>query len=315
MNTHSAKFIMLIITIFWGSSYLFMKMGSSSLEIFNLVSLRFLIAFFITLPFLIKRRQYIKKSTLLHSLMLGILLILLFASILKGLQTTSTTNAGFLVSLTVVFVPLLESFHKRLFPNPGMCVSIILAFAGIALLTIKGSFIFNIGDILCILAAFFNALHILYIKHVVESEDSVTIGILHIGFAGGISLIISLLFESFHLPHSTGTWVSVLALGLLCSAFGYVMQPVTQKYISPITTGLIFTLEPVFAAIFGVIFENDVLSLHCYLGALLILIGIIFNSLYDRNNTYGPAQQKYKEKEEQQWQKRFSQSNESSTKQ
>ena len=40
-----ADFTMLVVTLFWGSSYLFMKMGLESIQAFNLVALRFGLAF------------------------------------------------------------------------------------------------------------------------------------------------------------------------------------------------------------------------------------------------------------------------------
>ena len=45
MNTKRAEMLMLLVTFCWGSSYLFMKEGLTSIGPFTLIAYRFLIAF------------------------------------------------------------------------------------------------------------------------------------------------------------------------------------------------------------------------------------------------------------------------------
>nr|WP_240381131.1 EamA family transporter [Bacillus mycoides] len=44
-----------------------------------------------------------------------------------------------------------------------------------------------------------------------------------------------------------------------------------QKYTTSTHTGLIFSLEPVFSALFAYVFMNELLPLKGYIGAVLIL--------------------------------------------
>ena len=66
-----------------------------------------------------------------------------------------------------------------------------------------------------------------------------------------------------------------MALSVLCSAIGFIGQAVAQKYTTPTHTGLIFSLEPVFAALFAFIFVGETLPVKGYVGAILILIGVL----------------------------------------
>ena len=50
-----ADFMMIMVTMFWGSSYLFMKMGLHSIQEFNLIALRFGIAFLLAVLVFYKR--------------------------------------------------------------------------------------------------------------------------------------------------------------------------------------------------------------------------------------------------------------------
>src|SRR5690349_9117669 len=102
-----ADLTMLIITMFWGSSYLFMKMGLDSIEGFNLIALRFGIAFIIAGAVFYKRFIHIDFQTIKYGFLLGTILFTLVSVVTIGVKFTSISNAGFLFALSVVFVPLL----------------------------------------------------------------------------------------------------------------------------------------------------------------------------------------------------------------
>jgi len=67
----------------------------------------------------------------------------------------------------------------------------------------------------------------------------------------------------------------VLALSILCSAFGFIAQTVAQQYTTATHTGIIFCLEPAFAAIFAFILLNEILTFNGYLGALMLFVSIL----------------------------------------
>ena len=86
-----------------------------------------------------------------------------------------------------------------------------------------------------------------------------------------------LLFEMPSLPKNPVEWGAVIGLGLVCSAYGFVVQPIAQKYASPEKIGLIFSLEPVFSAVLSFIFLHEILEIRGYVGAILILASVILS--------------------------------------
>ena len=70
----------------------------------------------------------------------------------------------------------------------------------------------------------------------------------------------------------------MLGLALVCSAFGFVMQPVAQRCTTPEHTGLLFALEPVFSALFAFVFLHELLSAKGWLGAALVLFSVLLVS-------------------------------------
>lgn len=279
MKPLKAELMLIVVTMFWGSSYIFMKMGLDTLGEFNLIALRFGLAFVLAAILFHKRLRRIDLRTLKYGALLGFLLLAVFTCITFGLKTTTTSNAGFLVALTVIFVPLIDVlvFKKRV--APPQIFGAVLAISGIGLLTLNSSLHVQPGDLLCILSAVFYAVQILVTGKAVKTCDSLNIGILQLGFAGGYALVLSAVFETPSLPSSMPGWIAILALGILCSACGFILQPVAQKYTTPTRTGLIFSLEPVFAAFFGFWFAGEQLSMQGYTGAALVLLGIVASEL------------------------------------
>ncbi|WP_194542290.1 DMT family transporter [Paenibacillus sp. JZ16] len=279
MKPLKADLMILFITICWGSSYLFMKMGLDSLGEFNLIALRFGLAFILAGLIFLPRLRQVNVKTIRYAMLLGFILFIMFTALTFGLKTTTTSNAGFLVSLTVVFVPLLHTFlFKKKIENKAV-VSIVLALTGISLLTIQLPFTFKIGDLFCIAAALCYALHINMVSTAAQKVDTLSLGILQLGFTGLYAFISSLLFEAPVWPSTTHSWVAVLVLSVVCTAVGFIFQTIAQQYTTATRTGLVFSLEPVFAALVGFWFAHEVLNSNQYLGAALVFLSVVISSV------------------------------------
>lgn len=75
------------------------------------------------------------------------------------------------------------------------------------------------------------------------------------------------------MPNSAISWIAILGLGIICSAFCFVGQTVAQQYTSATHTGLIFSLEPIFAAMFAMMFIGEGITMKLMIGGSFILIG------------------------------------------
>lgn len=274
-----ADLMLLMITFFWGSSYMLTKLGLGGLETFNLTALRFIIAFILAGAVFHKQVLAADKKTLKYSLILGVLLLGMFVSMTFGLKTTTASNAGFLISLSVVLIPIISYVFLKQKIERKVIVGVCLAFIGIALLTLDTQFRINIGDLLCILCALFCSIHVIVIGKFTKEVDSIALGILQLGFAGIFSIIISLLTENVKLPNTPISWFSVLMLSIFCTAVGYIVQSSAQQYTSATHTGLILSLEPVFSAILSYIFLKEVLAPRGYIGAAILLCSVLIAEL------------------------------------
>ena len=277
MNTKRAEMLMLFVTFCWGSSYLFMKEGLESIGPFTLVAYRFLIAFAASAVFLGKAWKYVDWAVLKAGLVVGSIVVVSFGAMVIGLETTTTSNAGFITSLMVVFIPFVEKFiyHRPIYR--GTIGTSVISVAGIGFLTLHDGFRINPGDLLCLAGAMLNAVQVCYMSRLLTRIDPLPLGVIQFGVAGVLGLVLAVVLETPSLPAGGFGWFAMLYLGLVCSAFGFIAQMVAQKYTSAERVGILFCLEPVFAAMIGVIYLHEPFGLSGLIGAALVLTGVILS--------------------------------------
>lgn len=268
-----ANILMVIVTMFWGISYTFMMMGLESLQTYNIVALRCFIGFIVAGLIFYKKMKNVTTKTTIYAAIQGFLLFTVFALSLFGLETTTASNAGFILSLTVVLVPIFTSFLERSLPSRAVSIAIVCTMFGITILTVKESLTFQKGDILVAIAALCYAVYLILNSRFTKSVDSIAYGVYQIGFAALFGIVLTFLFETPTMPNTTNAWMAILGLGLICTAFCFIAQSVVQQYTSPTHTGLIFSLEPIFAAVFASIFLGELLTIQLLIGGTFILVG------------------------------------------
>jgi drug/metabolite transporter (DMT)-like permease len=142
------------------------------------------------------------------------------------------------------------------------------------------NFRFNIGDFLTLLCAVCFAMQIILIDKYTRSEDAELLSLIQIAFAAllysGVWLVIDFKPIEINLP----VIFTLFVTGVLGTALAYAVQNVVQKDTSPTHTALIFTAEPVFAAVFALLIPNsagvtETLKLNTIIGCVLILLGML----------------------------------------
>ncbi len=270
-----ANISLLFVAMFWGSSCMLTKVGLEGIQEYNLIALRFIIAFFVAGMIFWNRHLFRDKRTIQYAALLGFVLFIVLALMSFGVHYTSASNAGFLTCLAGIFIPFLNLIFLKQKIQRKIYLCVFIAFVGIVLLTVHDTISLNQGDVLCILCSLTFAVHIILTNRLAQNVDPISLGVLQLGFVGLYSLIMTFAIETPQLPTNVHGWLVVLALSLLCSAFAFVIQTVAQRHTTSIYTGLIYSLEPAFAAIFAFIFLGEVLSSRGYLGAILLFLSIM----------------------------------------
>ncbi len=275
---HRADIALAMIAIAWGSSYLMMKCALEEVPSLFLIGLRFGIAFIVVTIIFFPRLKNTSLALIGHAAILAVLMFASFAFLTYGLPLTSASNAGFLVALAVVFAPLINAILLRRIPEWPICVGVCLAVVGIAMLSLKESFVLQTGDFFCLLSALGYALEIVAIDRFVRKYDPLLVGIWQIGLTSVLGFIFAFIFETPVFPSDAVHWAAVIALALVCSAFGFIVQPLAQCHTTADHAALLFACEPLSSAIIAFVVAGEVLTIQGYCGALLVLAGVIVAS-------------------------------------
>ncbi|WP_338989956.1 DMT family transporter [Fusobacterium animalis] len=275
-ENHKYNIYMVIATIFFGMTYVLTKICLNYSTELHIISFRFLIAFVISLIFLQRKIFPLKIKEILYSLILSVLLFMVFITMTIGVKYTTATNASFLISLSVIFIPFFSWIFNKEKPKKSIFIVLIIALMGIMLLTLDKNLEFHIGDILCLICSLLFSFHVLITERFVKNNNPITLGVLQFGGVALLSFLVQYPIEKFTLPKNEKFWISLMILSVFCTALAYIIQTVSQKKLSSTLIGLILSLEPIFSGIFGYFILNEYLSPQQYIGAFLLLISIIY---------------------------------------
>ena len=152
-NQRKADLALVLVTLFWGVSYYLVNLCLAELQPMNLNAFRFLLAFLVLGPIFWKKLRNASRATLKYSVIIGALLVGVYAGATYGVAYTSISNAGFICALPVVFTPLLDFAVNRRKPGKKLAVALVMCTVGLALLTLNDQFRPASGDLICLVCA------------------------------------------------------------------------------------------------------------------------------------------------------------------
>ena len=138
------------------------------------------------------------------------------------------------------------------------------------------------GDALVLGCAVAFAAHILLLGRSAPRFSSYRLAVVQLGTAGLVALVWAGLAGDLVVPGSAEVWVALVITSVAASAGAFLIQTRAQREVSPTRTAVILTMEPVFAGLFGFLLAGERLSGRGWLGAGLILAGMLVAELGGR---------------------------------
>jgi drug/metabolite transporter (DMT)-like permease len=205
-----------------------------------------------------------------------------------GLLFTSVTNSGFITGLYVIVVPLLGLFIGQR-AGLGIWLGALLAVFGMFLLSVGENFQVASGDWLQLAGAFVWGVHVLLVGFFASRYDPLRLSILQFLVCAVVSLLLALALEPIEWASIVAAAPAVLYGGCFAVAVGYTLQVVAQKDAIPSHAAIILSLEAVFAAIAGWLFLDESLTFKSYLGAAIMLAGMLIAQLWPQRKAQAAA--------------------------
>ena len=266
-------------TIIWSGTFALVKDALGSISPLLFVGIRFSIAAIVLVIIFFRSIRNINRRAFFDGLVLGILLGFGFTTQTVGLQYTMASKSGFITGMTVVFTPLFQMVIERRMPRAGNVAGVVLVLIGLWFLTSPKGQTFNFGDALTLIAAVVFALYMVFLDVFSKRNDILHLTFLQIAATAFLALVGSVIVENVRLEPTIGLFGTFLYTVFFATLLTTYLQTRFQRDTTPTRAALIFSLEPVLAAVISWWVLGEVIGSQGILGAMFIVIGILGSEL------------------------------------
>ncbi|MEV8319169.1 DMT family transporter [Streptomyces sp. NPDC059900] len=271
----------LLVAVVWGASYLAAKGITTTHTVIAVLVLRFAVV----LPALVvaglRGLRALTAPQWRGAGVLGLILSGIFLLETYGVVHTSATNAGLIISLTMIFTPLAEAAVERKRPPRAFLAAAGLSVLGVVLLTQGGGFTRpSAGDGLILLAALARTVHVLAMSRIkaVKDADSLSLTTVQLGSAVAVFAVLAAAGTgaspwSVAADFGVREWAGLLFLSVFCTLFAFFVQMWAVRRTSPSRVSLLLGTEPLWAAAVGIAVGGERLGAVGLAGGVLVLVG------------------------------------------
>lgn len=289
-----AEGVLIALTMIWGSTFVIGKIVLQNMSPLQMIAIRFVLSSAFFLAFFFRRIFPLNRRQVIRGGILGIFLFLGFVAQTVGLTVTTASKSAFITGMMVVFVPLLQIVIERRAPKLGNIAGVAVVSAGLWLLTSPSGSSFNAGDALTLLCAVLFAVYIVYIDVVAHDMSAMQLTFLQMATNAVLALGATLAFDTFPSRLPAGTLAAILYLTVFATILTTFLQTRFQKETTPTRAAIIFTIEPVVAAVSAAVVLGEQLGLGGAVGGGLIIGGVLLSELSEGipllNRPFGPTE-------------------------
>jgi drug/metabolite transporter (DMT)-like permease len=265
---------LVLVTAVWGVTFVQVKDAVELYPLFAFLALRFAIGSLTLAVPAARRVRSLGRGGGAAAAGLGLLLAAGYVLQTAGLQRTTVSSAGFVTGMYVVLTPLIALALFRTRIGVGAWAGVLVATVGLAMLAgiHAGS---ATGDLLVLAGSAVYSLQIVQLERYAPVYDplALTLGQLLTACAG-LTVVAAAHGDFAVAPTGWTVWGALLVTGIFASALAFAIQTWAQRKTTATRTALVFTLEPVFAAIFGYTLAGDRLGAVGWGGCAVIMLGI-----------------------------------------
>lgn len=274
-----AQLVLVLVTFFWGSTFLTLQIALQWADPVVIVAMRFVLASFIIFCLLKGRVDQITRYEWKAGFFIGCSIFGVYTLQTIGLQSIPSSTSAFLTGLYVAFVPLFQWLVFKVVPTISMIITVILAFVGMTLFAnpFTVSITGQAGEWITVASAAICAVEILTISHFAKGCRPLPLSFTQLVTVAALALL-TLVFHTPVRPTEFTLGLGI-CISMLAAIVGFVQFSIgwALKYVSAIRATLIYALEPVFAGIIGWL-AGERLGLSELAGATLIVTAVLLTA-------------------------------------
>ncbi len=265
---------LVVVTAVWGITFVQVKDAVALYPLFAFLAVRFAIATLTLAVPAARRVRGLGRIGAAAGVLLGLLLAGGYALQTAGLERTTVSSTGFITGMYVVLTPLIALVLLRSSIGAAAWVGVGLSVVGLGMLSgVHGGSVS--GDLLVLGGAAVYSLQIVLMERFAPRFDPLAFTLVEMAAAFSGLLVVALALGDLGVPRGWTVWGALLVTGVFASALAFLVQTWAQRRTSATRTALAFTLEPVWAALFGYTIAGDRLGALGWAGCAVIMAGII----------------------------------------
>jgi drug/metabolite transporter (DMT)-like permease len=276
-----------VVYVFWGSTYLAIRVAIETIPPFVSGALRFLLAGLVLCAFLTLRRgRSALRVTLRQGLSAALVGLLLLVGgnggVVLAEQSLPTGMAALLVASVPLWVVLWRALARDR-PNRQTLVGVLLGFVGLAVLVLPGSHhttggrSYLLGVLIVIGAALCWSFGSVASKFWLTLPDDPFVAAAYEMVAGGVGMAVGALLHGEHVHRDAFTGKSLAAVGYLVAAGSLLAfcSYIWLLHVAPISLVATYAyVNPVVAVALGAMFLGEPVTSTVILGGLIVVAGV-----------------------------------------
>jgi drug/metabolite transporter (DMT)-like permease len=264
---------LIAVTAVWGVTFVQVKDAVAIYPLFAFLAVRYALATG-ALAIAAPRVRTLGRSGTAAGMFVGALLALGIGLQTAGLERTTVSSTGFITGLYVVLTPLFGLLLFRTNVGVEVWCGVVFALAGLALLS--GTYGRSTsGDALVLASSAAQALQIVMVERYAARYDALALTLVEMATCLVGFLAVAFALGDLSVPRGWTVWGALLVTGLFASALAYLIQIWAQRRISAPRIALVFSLEAVWAGLFGYALSGDRLGWKGWGGCAAIMAGIV----------------------------------------
>ena len=281
LSVRQSEALMAAVIVARSTSFVFSRMAINSMSPFNILAVRFLTAFAVLLVLFAGRLRRLNRRVLRNGVILGATCEAMMAFEMLGIRYAETSLASLIENAAFILVPVPEILLLGVYPTKAAVKGMALAFLGLLVLGTGMTGGIGRGGPYLLLAMACYAGTIFETSVFAKEGEPLLVGIVQMGTMGTLSLLLTLGFERFRLPQTGAEWAMILMLAVVCSVFGFTLQPVAQRGLTASRAGMFSVLNPLAAMLWGYLVLGERITPVKALGAALIVAGLLLPAAAD----------------------------------
>lgn len=257
------------------ANFIFSKFGISELPPLAFLSWRFIVATLVLLPFIAPTWRQITARDLRVGLLNGAFFAIGGVLLYVGLPHVGSGEAAFIIGTTVLWVPIIDLVLFRRRPSRFEIMGVAVGFVGLVLLNLRDGFSIHVASLWCLASALVYALWVVVLSRVALGGVARNGAFLQVLSAAIICTAWGAMTGVLTAQASNEVWLALLYMGALSTGLRMVLQVWAQRFTTATQAELIYTIEPIGALVWGLVFAAESLTWLQLLGCGVILSGVV----------------------------------------